>query len=403
MLKKIMIASLYIFLIPLYLFSMIVPRNKKLWVFGAWFGKRYSDSSRYVFEYVTSNEKDIRAIWLTKEQRVINELTVKGLEVYHINSIKGYWYTCRAAVAIFCVNISEVNRLGASRIFKYQLWHGIPLKKIVYDDQYEYEKIISTRFKGLKRLKGGILPFLEVYGKWDAVSSTSPYVSRIFSSAFDLDLNNVYLTGSPRADVILHEDPVKPAFIRDRGKFKHIGYFPTHRQDTRLLQEFLRWEKLENLSKFLQRQNSILYIKLHYYNLTSLGEIRELSNIVFLKEEDAPDINYILPWIDILITDYSSVFYDYLLLDRPMIFAPFDLAKYVSGERELYGDYNELTPGEKCYSWEEVVQVLQKLFNGEDGYIETRSKLKDKYHYYHDTMNSRRVIEFAKKKLNITR
>lgn len=386
-----------LFLLPLYWLSYIVPRNKNIWVFGSWFGTRYSDSSRYIFEYIYETEPGIRAIWLTRKKAIVNELRKSGYEAYSIYSINGYWLTCRAAVAIFTVNISDVNTLGASKLLKFQLWHGIPLKKIVHDDQYNSSKNKSNFFTLLTKIKSILLPYLNVFDQWDVVTSTSPKVSMIFESAFRLHESKIFETGTPRADVILTKNPVSPEVLSSKTNkisIKHrIGYFPTHRKNAKQLSIFINSINNSRLIQFLEEQESVLYIKLHYYNLEK--HVHEISSprIVLLKEDDISDINYLLPWIDILITDYSSVYYDFLLLNRPIIFTPFDLDEYMSNDRELYGEYNELTPGPKCTTWNMVVEELYQLKKHNDKYYKFRTNMKKEYYSHVDMNNSQRVVQ----------
>ncbi|MEF2968149.1 CDP-glycerol glycerophosphotransferase family protein [Paenibacillus sp. M1] len=393
-----------LFLLPLYLFSLIVPRNKKLWVMGSWFGNRYSDSSRYVFEYITENEPDIRAIWLTRQKNIVRGLRSKNLEAYSIYSLKGYWYSCRASVAMFTVNITDVNTIGSSKALKFQLWHGIPLKKIVYDDNYNNPINKTGLVRSLSQIKSFLLPFKDVYGKWDAVASTSPLVSNIFKSAFQLPENKIFITGTPRGDIILDKEPDKPSVLKinplDLPIEKKICYFPTHRNDAKALSDFINSINLSNLPDFLEKHNTILYIKLHYYNLANHTHRIDTPRVVLLNENDESDINYLLPWTDVLITDYSSVYFDYLLLNRPIIFTPFDLNEYMSKDRELYGEYELLTPGSKCNTWNEVTGELTKLFSGNDEHYEIRTKMKEEYHTFSDTRNSERVVGVVKSLLN---
>ena len=81
-----------------------------------------------------------------------------------------------------------------------------------------------------------------------------------------------------------------------------------------------------------------------------------------MNNHDLSDINKILYNVDLLITDYSSVFYDYLILDRPILFSSFDLMEYQKIDREFYEDYQSSTPGIKCYDWDEIQFQLRKYF-----------------------------------------
>lgn len=123
----------YIFSLPLYWLSFFIKKDKKLWVFGAWAGQRYSDNSRYIFEYVHENETGIRAVWLTRNPNILNDLRSRGYETYSIVSIKGFIIGSRAVVYFFTDSLFDVGQLSSGRGLKFQLWHGVPLKKIGYD------------------------------------------------------------------------------------------------------------------------------------------------------------------------------------------------------------------------------------------------------------------------------
>ena len=101
-------------LLPLFWISYFIPKKKNLWVFGAWFGERYSDNSRYLFEYVNDNIPEISAVWLTKSKSVISDIQTRGLTSKLINSVVGYFTTARAEVVILTNGYNDVNRFGIS-------------------------------------------------------------------------------------------------------------------------------------------------------------------------------------------------------------------------------------------------------------------------------------------------
>ena len=96
------------------------------------------------------------------------------------------------------------------------------------------------------------------------------------------------------------------------------------------------------------------------------------ERVYFVKKNTDP--YPILGLTDILITDYSSVFIDYLLLDRYIIFFPYDLDRYIKSERELYYNYEDITPGIKVYEYEELEKVLKAYLEGQDMYKLQRKK-----------------------------
>ena len=100
----------YIINIPLYYLSFFIPKNKNIWVFGAWFGKKYSDNSKALFEYVNKNDKEIFAVWLTESKTVFRDLNQKGFNVHYTYSFKGYFYSAVAKFNFVSSGMSDVNR-----------------------------------------------------------------------------------------------------------------------------------------------------------------------------------------------------------------------------------------------------------------------------------------------------
>ena len=125
----------------------------------------------------------------------------------------------------------------------------------------------------------------------------------------------------------------------------------------------------------------------------TFNSINEHSHIHLLNNQETNDINRILHYIDVLITDYSSVFYDFLILDRPVLFAPFDLEEYQKIDRELYEDYTNATPGPICQNWNEIQIQLEKYFSFQDTYQTERKEIFNQYFKYSDNHNSERIVD----------
>jgi CDP-glycerol glycerophosphotransferase (TagB/SpsB family) len=119
-----------------------------------------------------------------------------------------------------------------------------------------------------------------------------------------------------------------------------------------------------------------------------------------MNDEDIDqDIYTIINNFDLLITDYSSIYIDFLLTKRPIIFAPFDLEEYTRNDRELYFNYNDVTPGPKCQNWDEVLVELKKFISGEDDYKEERQIVNDRFKTFQDGNASERIVEYIQKYL----
>ena len=138
-----------------------------------------------------------------------------------------------------------------------------------------------------------------------------------------------------------------------------------------------------------------MLIKMHYYESDKITfhSGNEPSHIHLLNSREINDINRILTHMDVLITDYSSVFYDFLVLDRPILFAPFDLDEYQQIDRELYEDYTSATPGPICQNWNEIQIQLEKYFSEGDTYQTERKEIFNQYFKYSNNHNSERIVD----------
>src|SRR5690554_6484305 len=127
MLKKIFI---YIYNLFLGCISLLIPKSKNIWIFGSWFGKSYSDNSRWLFEYLNKNHPEIRIIWLTNNDDVLSLLKKSDLEVYKIYSIRSIYFSMKARYV--CVSQGVLSdtmpflSMSGSKLI--QLWHDTPIK-----------------------------------------------------------------------------------------------------------------------------------------------------------------------------------------------------------------------------------------------------------------------------------
>ena len=375
--KKLIIYTLNI---PLYLISKFIPKDKNIWIFGAWFGNKYTDNSKYLFEYINENHPEIKAIWLTNDQMTLDLIGSKGYDVYKMYSLKGYYYSLRASFGFVSTGFKDINNL----VFrgKYiNLWHGNPLKKIVYDDKLvngiQYH---SFPFKVI----GFLFPFIGSPEKYDYIIASSKSEANNLSTAFHKALKNILITGLPRNDVFSKHT---------KKEIKKVIYMPTHRNQGELNIKELLLMNMDSLDRKLSALQVELYIKLHYYHMSDMN-LEKYTNIFLIKDDEIQqDIYSVINDFDILITDYSSIFFDYLLSGNPIIFAPFDYDQYISKDRELYYDYDEVTPGPKCSDWSEVAAWIEKFKYNPKLYEEERKKVTNKFHKYQDGKSAQRVYD----------
>lgn len=229
------------------------PRNRNLLIFGAWFGEKYDDNSRALFEYVINSRKDLRAYWITVNKEVYSKMKEQGLPVYLNTSWKAILLALRAR---YCFSVVMLNGkdsgknlskyMGGIRIIN--LWHGLPLKKIVYDDiyhKYVYktysEKIIHWAEKRVFRNTYHI--------------ATSEGIAKIYRSCFRADEKHVLNLGQARNDFFYtpHTNPYKERFENR----KIILYMPTHRREGKQAMDMTRLLDLPKINDLCKKHNAI--------------------------------------------------------------------------------------------------------------------------------------------------
>ncbi len=381
----------YIINYPVYLLSLIIKifyaPSSTIWVFGAWFGEKYSDNSKYLFEYVNKNHPEIRAIWLSKKSDVIEMIRNKGYEAFFTYSLKGYFYSLRSQVAIVCTSMHDTNEYIPPK-YIINLWHGCPLKKIGYDDTISN---INMNSKSVNILNA-VFKFRRSISDVDLAIASSNIEAHNLSTAFRIDIKKIAITGLPRNDALFD--------YKENNKEFRVIYMPTHRKEGESDIGKLIFDQIDIINNQLVKLGIILYLKLHYYhqNDSIVSLLNSYSNIRLIIDENIDqDIYSILNQFNILITDYSSVFFDFLLVDRPIIFFAPDYERYLSKDREMYYDYHTIAPGPICFTWDDVLDWLAKFKRNSGLYYDARNRIKNIFHEYQKGGYSKRVFESISK------
>lgn len=342
--------------------SMLCKRDPNVWIFGSWFGEKYADNSKFLFEYCVKQGLDV--YWITNSDLVIEELKTKGLPVLKRNTPEANRIAKKAKYVVYSTSPEDANFYNIGGAVFINLWHGIPLKKICYDDNLISRNII------LKRKIYSLLTYWPIRKKYNF--STSLEVSKIYKSCFKSDDKHIIQVGQARNDCFFDKS-LKRIKYKDVDYKKIIFYMPTHRNEGKTkinIEEIFNLKKLNDFCVF----NDILFvIKKHFYHRNEYTNLEEYSNILDVTGENL-DAQESLFNADILITDYSSCYIDYLLLDRPIIFYNYDFESYIINDREMYFNYFEVTPGPKATNFNEFMIALNDALNGNKKY---KNKLKE--------------------------
>lgn len=380
-----------------FILSLFIKRDKNIILLStrnAFINKiedYFLHNTKYLF--LKSSQFNIKSIWLCNNKKMIKEFNKRGYKnVYPRNSLKGIYYSLKAKYCFSDYGCTFVNNpIWFYGINSINLWHGIPLKKIGFDDMNMFNH------RKLNKIIHKLWKILRVKDSYYIVNSK--YEQACYESAFYLNKENIKILCSPRLDVLLHDIPNAEMFMEEDfnniKSFKAQGkkifiYMPTFRETGK---DISGWLKSDKLKEFLHNNNAILVCKLHPFDKNSLD-----SDLVedFYKMASDSDIYPVLKYSDALITDYSSIYFDYLLLDKPILYYPIDLEEYQEKCRGFYRPYDDLTAGVKAYNEDELVSAMNDVINGVDNYKEKRKLLRDKMFKYQDGKNCERVVEWVR-------
>ncbi len=368
----------------LYIHFFLKKPVKDNWVFcESFFGKSYSDSPKYIYEYLQENYPGrYRFIWVINQKNT--HIPYKHTKVKRFSIRYGY-YLARCRYYIFNGRQPEWIRKRRGNVFL-QTWHGTPLKRLVFD----MEDINSaTRHYKKQTYKQSRL--------WDYLIAANKYSSDIFKRCF-IYKKVMLETGYPRNDILHHKDREALALgIKDKLGIpkdkKTILYAPTWRDDEYYSKGKYKFSLNLDLDLMKEHLGSeyVVLLRTHYFIADNL-DVAAYNGfaIDFSRHDDIAEL-YLVS--DILITDYSSVFFDYANLKRPMLFFMYDLEKYRDILRGFYIDIEEELPGPILMTTGEVIDALNNLPEIEKKYEDKYKLFYDKFCAWEDGQASRRVVE----------
>ena len=348
---------------------MLDKRDPNLWVFGSWFGSRFADNPKYLYLYCVKT--GINSVWITKNTEIYNDLRRQGLPVALEESKEGIEACKKAKYAVYCTYLSDISEEYLGNATLINLWHGIPLKKIMWDDT------ITRKNDGDDSLKAKVgrlmrrLPDRNTY-----VFSTSPAFTKIYQSAFRVDRSRIIEIGQVRNDCFFDGSLTKKSYSDIPYKYL-ISYLPTHRNEGKTKLEDNELFDLQELESFCKKNDALFLIKKHYYHKNEFTDLSLYPHIIDVTTDNNIDTQQLMFDTDILITDYSSCYIDYLLLDRPIVFYCFDYDKYLATDREMYFSYDAVTPGVHARTFNELISGIDQALSGNEKYKNKQKNIKN--------------------------
>lgn len=345
----------------------VTPASRRILVFGGDDGTKFAGNPRELFEHVAGVD-GWEPYWFTTSPAVLAQVEAShpGRAVRAV-SLRALLLGARARFLLVSHSRRDVGLMGYSSLRRFvQLTHGVGPKPMGY----------SKRRVDVPALDRETRTYAHVV-------CSSDLEATFWERAYQVPLHDIWPVGVPRNDTLL-EPPGPELTARHpwlRGTI--VLYAPTFRDWARL-EDYLPIPGMDAaaLVALLERHDATLLVRPHYYEVDAAratidrvgsGRVRAADDSVF------PDTNELLKHVDVLITDYSSIYMDFLLLDRPVVFNPVDLEQY-EAERGFLFDYAEHTPGAKTRTEPELLAALDAELRGEDPYVEHRACTRALFH-----------------------
>lgn len=329
-------------------FGQIRP-DSHIWLFSSTDNSHYNYNSRYLFEYVKENLPEITPLFVINDPELRNSLSSKYEKQYFIEteSIQGIRQALSAGVWFTSAGLPAYGTGLHKKRLIINLWHGVPLKKIALLDP-NLKKAARIYFKKI---------FSENY---TCILTTSHELIPLMARSFAVSEDKIKVWGQPRNDGLFQKNDcheILGQLFPDLPEYtKTVLYAPTFRDYGQVqLFPFKDFDQ-KQLEAFLDEKNMLLFIRTHVAEQGSAAPYLG-KRIRFLGNEQAEDVTGILNIFDCLITDYSSIYIDYLLTDKPMIFLPYDRQQYLDG-RGMNFDYDDVTPGPKPETFNDFLDAL---------------------------------------------
>lgn len=384
---------------PLYLFSFFIPRDPKKIVVGS--HTPFNDNSKYFFLLSWKYLPDHKIIWITPSREVEKRITTLGLQVYRKNTLKGLYHSLTAKVYIYSFHLPDINFWTSGNSIKFNLWHGIPLKDIAFAIKNGPSVKLYNEKSILSRI---IRP--HVFVRPDFMLTTSDEMSYYFAKAFRIKKEQCLEYGMTRCDILSWSKSQVKEFIYTYESDEMLKlvtglitynkvfiYMPTWREKVDFLDE--SGFDFEQLNRVMGEENRFFIFKLHPFSKLKdikLNEVDSYSNLMVLDSD--MDVYPILPFTDCLISDYSSIYYDYLLCDEKEIYLyPYDYSEYVLESRNLAFDYKKHMPGLHIENFEYLLDIVKCK---KSSFSKEQIKIREKYFKEENGKSVEQLCQFLK-------
>ncbi|MEC2158529.1 CDP-glycerol glycerophosphotransferase family protein [Virgibacillus halodenitrificans] len=371
----------------LFIIMSLFPNRKKTIVFESFHGKQFSDNPKALYQYIAMNYPSYKLYW-SFDKRYQDNFKHEKLKKLPRFGMK--WILVMARAEYWISNSRLPLWIPKPRGTIYvQTWHGTPLKKLGNDIKEVHMPGTDT----IKYKKN----FTKEAEKWDYLVSPNSYSTEIFKRAFDFK-KTVLESGYPRNDVLINDNNKKVVDAIKRNlniplDKKVILYAPTWRDNNFYGKGKYKFDIKLDLTKLKKelKDDYVLVLRMHYL-VSEDFDLPKHKDFVY-DFSNYNDINHLYLISDVLITDYSSVFFDFANLRKPILFFTYDIENYRDELRGFYFNIEDTAPGPHLKTNEEIITYLKLIKSGHYELPEGFESFYEKFCYLEDGKASKRIAE----------
>lgn len=388
MLRKIMKKGI----LAVYKILRFMPLQKRTICFMSNLGRSYGGNPKSIYEEMVREglDQEFRCIFILEDTN-----TPLPGRVWKVRLSRFRYYYFLAVAGIWVSDTRFPNYIKKRKGVTYlQTWHGTPLKKLALD-------MTSLSMAGEETLEQYHEEFRKNTATWDYLISQNPFSSETFQRAFDFH-GEILEYGYPRNDVLFKKnnsydiDQIKKKLNLPRDK-KIILYAPTWRDNEYHDKANYKFSAPLDYDYIYEQLNKdyVILLKYHYMVREKL-QVEQYRGFYRVVEQEV-DISELYLVSDMLITDYSSVMFDYSLLYRPILFYVYDLKEYEEELRGFYFDFVEEAPGPLFTSSRELVSMVKNYYP--EDYTDKYKAFCEKYHTFENGNAAKRAVRLLASKV----
>ncbi len=363
------------------LINYLIPKRNQI-IFDS--SPEFSDNPKALYDYISSKKTEYRLVWAVDE--IQEEVDVPQ---YKRSTLGRLWQFLRSRYIVTSHGSHPART--KNQVFV-NVWHGMPLKAMGYAENRDVA-----------------LPFNFDDENYYLIA-TSTIMRNALAACFNQDARRIFVTGQPRNDKLLKgcQERILEILKIDPARYNKIILFaPTfrsadYREDGQLISYNFNLPDFDinDFQEFLKDHGVLCLVKFHRLEEEkATAYFKDAENIKLINtgtlQENLIDIYDIMGCVDILITDYSSVYFDFLLLDRPIIFIVSDLEEYREKRGFVLEPFEFWTPGPKVKNFKEFLGELEKSIENPEYYQEERNVINDLVNYYKDDKSSERLYKLV--------